>query len=93
MYLFGTASVVATVFTYAGLISILSCTGSVFQTVAAFQKDDKHLRLLMLVGTSFWLMHNYLVGSPTAVLMEVLFISSNLIGYYRHHYKNQKEAK
>ncbi len=39
----------------------------------------------MIVGTLLWLIHNYLAGSPTAVLMELLFISSNLIGYYRYY--------
>ncbi|MFC1235944.1 YgjV family protein [Vibrio sp. F74] len=86
-YLFCSASVLATFITYAGLVSVLSCLGSIFQTVAAFNKDDRRLRELMVVGTTFWLFHNYLVGSPTAVIMEVLFISSNLIGYYRHYYR------
>jgi hypothetical protein len=60
--------------------------------VAAFQEDDRRLRQLMIVGTSFWLLHNYLIGSPTAVLMEVLFISSNLAGYYRYYVKKPELA-
>jgi len=88
-YLFWSASLIATVLTYSGLISILSFLASSIQTVAAFNKDDKRLRELMVVGTSFWLLHNYLIGSPTAVIMEVLFISSNLIGYYRYYYKKE----
>ena len=60
--------------------------------MAAFQEDDRRLRQLMIVGTSFWLLHNYLIGSPTAVLMEVLFISSNLVGYYRYYFKKPKLA-
>ncbi|ACH66124.1 YgjV family protein [Aliivibrio fischeri] len=87
-YLFCSLSIVTSVVTYAGIASVLSCIGSVFQTVAAFNKDDKRLRELMVIGTSFWLVHNYVIGSPTAVLMEALFISSNLIGYYRYYYKN-----
>ncbi|WP_026970473.1 YgjV family protein [Aliagarivorans marinus] len=87
MYLFCLSSVVATALTFTGVTSIISCLGSTFQTIAAFQQNDRKLRQLMIVGTSFWLLHNYLIGSPTAVLMEVLFISSNLIGYYRYYYK------
>jgi hypothetical protein len=86
-YFFCSASIVATILTYSGLVSVLSCLGSIFQTVAAFNKDDKCLRELMIIGTSFWLIHNYLVGSPTAVIMEIMFIASNLIGYYRYHLK------
>ncbi|KLV08323.1 YgjV family protein [Photobacterium ganghwense] len=91
-YLFCLASVLATGFTFSGITSVVSCLGSVFQTVAAFSQDDKRLRELMIVGTSFWLLHNYLVGSPTAVVMEVLFISSNLLGYYRYYLRKPAVA-
>nr|WP_269093327.1 MULTISPECIES: YgjV family protein [unclassified Photobacterium] len=87
-YLFCTASVISTVVTYSGLASIISCFASIFQSIAAFNKDDRRLREFMIVGTALWLIHNYVVGSPTAVLMEVLFIFSNLIGYYRYYYKS-----
>lgn len=79
MWFFSSCSVIATAFTFVGLTSLISCIGTLFQTRASFCDSDKTLRQLMLVGTSFWLIHNYLVGSPGAVLMEVLFISSNLI--------------
>lgn len=84
-YLFCTASVISAIVTYAGLVSIISCFASIFQTVAAFNKDDRRLREFMIVGTALWLTHNYLIGSPTAVIMEILFISSNVIGYYRYY--------
>ncbi|NOI67436.1 YgjV family protein [Vibrio sp. 99-8-1] len=85
-YAFCTASVISAVVTYSGLVSVISCFASVFQTVAAFNKDDRRLRELMIIGTALWLIHNYMVGSPTAVVMEVLFITSNLVGYYRYYY-------
>ncbi|CAK2649337.1 YgjV family protein [Vibrio crassostreae] len=86
-YLFCTASVLSTALTYSGLVSVIGCFASIFQTVAAFNKDDRRLREFMIVGTALWLTHNYLIGSPTAVVMEILFISSNLIGYYRYYFK------
>lgn len=84
---FSSTSIIATFVTYSGITSLISCLGSVFQTMAAFDKNDKRLRELMIIGTSFWLIHNYLIGSPTAVLMEILFICSNVIGYYRYYLK------
>ena len=39
----------------------------------------------MLIGTSLWIVHNFLAGSPGAVLMEAIFISSNLVGYFRFY--------
>ncbi len=78
-------AVIITAATYSGLLSLLTCCGSLFGTVACFSKQDKRLRQLMLVGTSLWLLNNILIGSPMAVLMESLFICSNLLGYYRFY--------
>ena len=30
-----------------------------------------------------WMIHNYIAGSPVAVLMETTFLVSNVIGYWR----------
>lgn len=74
-----------TVFSFEGRLSVLCCAATFFTTIAAFRKEDKHLRQLMLIGTMIWLTHNYLAGSPGAVLMETLFIVSNLVGYFRYY--------
>jgi hypothetical protein len=82
----GTALVVAAV-TFHGSLSVLSCLGSIFGTIGSFSKEDKRLRQVFLVATSFWLIHNILAETPTAVLMEALFLGSNLLGYYRFYYR------
>ncbi len=89
MGLFVSASFVSSVLTFQGLLSIISCMGSIFQTLGAFCNDDKQLRQLMIIGTLFWLIHNIMAASPGAVVMEVLFLTSNLIGYYRFYIKNK----
>ena len=85
--LLGTA---VTFFTYSGLLSILSYIAASLSTIASFRKDDKHLRQIMMFATSFWLLNNYLASSPAAVLMEILFLSGNFFGYYRHYLKPKK---
>ncbi len=89
--LFSISSLVVTYFTYAGFISLISCTASLFQNAAAFSKEDKQLRQFMILATSCWIVHNIIIGSPTAVLLELLFITSNLVGYYRYYVKTPKE--
>jgi hypothetical protein len=86
------ATIMASIFTYEGLLSILGCAGGIFGTVASFCKEDKLLRQLMLVGTSLWIVHNFLAGSPGAVLMEAIFISSNLVGYFRFYIRPKSQA-
>jgi hypothetical protein len=90
MAIFVLASILSAFFTFQGSLSVLSCLGSIFQTIGAFSNDDKKLRQLMIIGTLFWLCHNYFASSPVAVLMEILFLSSNFIGYYRFYLKGQK---
>lgn len=84
-WLFVTAGVAVTWLTWAGLPSLLSGVGSTIQTLAAFRRCDRQLRLTMLVGISFWLAHNIVIGSPMAIALESLFILSNLVGYLRHY--------
>ncbi len=92
MGLFIVATILISIFSYEGLLSILGCTGGIFGTVASFCKEDKQLRQLMLVGTSLWIVHNFLAGSPGAVLMEAIFISSNLVGYFRFYIRPKGQA-
>ena len=89
MAFFVAGSIIGTFFTFQGLLSILACLGSTFQTLGAFSNSDKRLRQLMMVGTFFWLCHNHFAASPVAVLMEVLFLISNFIGYYRFYLKGK----
>ena len=85
MTVFIVATIVISIITYEGLLSILGCSGGILGTIASFCKDDKLLRQLMLLGTCLWIVHNFLAGSPAAVLMEAIFISSNLVGYFRFY--------
>ncbi len=75
------------VLSFGGLLSVLSCVATGLTTIAAFSKDDTRLRQLMLIGTMIWIAHNNLDGSPGAVLMEVIFTVSNLVGYFRYYIK------
>lgn len=85
MLVFIAATLVLAALTYNGLLSLLAGSGGCFGTAASFCKEDKRLRQLMLVGTSLWIIHNYLAGSPGAVLMEAIFITSNVVGYFRYY--------
>ena len=85
MLVFVAATVAVTGLTFHGLLSIFSGLGSVFGTVASFCRSDRTLRLMMMGATSLWLVHNWLAGTPMAVLMEALFLGSNMLGFYRFY--------
>ena len=92
MYLFLGATWVISFLTYEGLLSILGCTAGTFGTVASFCRADRQLRQLMFICSSLWVVHNYLAGSPGAVILEVFFISSNIVGYYRFYIRPKKQV-
>lgn len=92
MYLFVAATWIISFVTYEGVLSILGCAGGTLGTVASFCKQDKQLRQLMLAGTCLWIIHNLLAGSPGAVILEIFFASSNIIGYYRFYIRPQKQV-
>lgn len=92
MGIFVLATIILAAVSYEGILSILACTGGIFGTVASFCKEDKQLRQLMLIATSLWLVHNVLAGSPGAVVMEALFIGSNLVGYFRYYIRPKKQV-
>lgn len=86
-WFFVLASLIIAIVTYAGVASLLSLVGNTVQTLAAFNNDDRKLRQLMIIGTFFWMIHNMVIGSVMAVLMEIIFLCSNLTAYYRFYGK------
>ena len=92
MWVFLSSTFLLSAFSFQGLLSVLSCTATIFTTVAAFSKDDKLLRQLMMIGTSIWIIHNYLAGSPGAVVLELIFIISNFVGYFRYYIRPKMQV-
>ncbi|SKA72505.1 inner membrane protein [Paucidesulfovibrio gracilis DSM 16080] len=89
MEVFLVLTLAATALTYEGMLSLMSCAGSLLHTTAVFCNTDKKLRLVMMAGTVVWIVHNVLAGSPGAVLLESLFLCSNLAGYYRYYIRRK----
>lgn len=78
-------SLLITIFTYIGLLSIIGFVATVFITIGSFSHNDKFLRLMMILGGSLWLLHNFILWTPIGILVEVIFVSSSFIGYYRYY--------
>ena len=89
LYLFVLLTIVIFMLSYENYISVISFLGTLLVTIAVFQKNDKILRLIMMSGTSCWILHNVLIFSPVAVVLEASFLVSNLIGYYRFYVKEK----
>jgi hypothetical protein len=84
-YLFFAMVLISAVITYSGALTVLATVATGLSTWAAFRHSDKEFRLFLMAASAVMMVHNILAFTPAAVLMEVFFISSNLIAYRRLH--------
>jgi hypothetical protein len=77
------AAAVAIGLSYNGLPSWLAFGAFCCGTIGSFQHSDRVLRQCFCLGNLCWIAHNILVGSPVAILIELAFLTSNLVGYWR----------
>ena len=89
-FLIATAAVAA--LTFSGILSILSACATSLFTIGAFQRDDKTLRLLSIAAVSLWIVHNVLAKSVMGTVLELFFLSSCLLGYYRFYIRPKYAA-
>ncbi|GAA6185990.1 MULTISPECIES: YgjV family protein [Alteromonadaceae] len=78
-------SLFITVYTYIGFLSILGFAATVFVTTGSFSHNDKFLRIMMILGGSLWLIHNIILWSPVGILVEIVFVGSSAVGFYRYY--------
>jgi len=72
------------------LVTTLALVGSVVVTYAVFQRSDYRMRVTMIFGVALWVVHNVLIWSPLAALIEFLFLSSNLVGFWRFYLRPKR---
>ena len=84
MFLFMAISFGAYIYTYDNPVSLLALIAAIIGTWGSFQKSQSTVRLTMMSTEVLWVIHNIIIWSPVAVGMELLFFSSNMIGFLRH---------
>lgn len=84
LYLFLGLAVTGFAWTYASPVSFLALAATIIGTYSSFHGSEKAVRFGMMATEVLWAIHNLIVWSPVAVLMEVLFFTSNLVGMLRH---------
>lgn len=89
---FAAVAVGFAVFSYEGLLSVISCAASLFATLGSFSRKDKTLRLMLIAASILWIIHNSLAKTPMAVVADLIFLTSALTGYYRYYIKPAKQT-
>ena len=75
---------------YTSSIDIILFVGLYIMLVAKFMKNDKYLRISVMWATCCLILFNILVFTPGGVILEILFLWSNILGYYKHYIKKDK---
>jgi hypothetical protein len=70
--------VVSSITTWQGLISLLSTSGNVVIAFGRVQTRADVMRMIVLAGTPFWLLHDLLIESPV-VLADTLSLLVGLV--------------
>ncbi len=74
------------------IYDILPFLSASINTIWAFQKNDKYLRIIMLFWAPLLVIYYFLIGSPIWMALEGMFFVSNIIWYWRYyiHWKENK---
>ena len=86
MYFFFFVSVCAFFLTFKNSLSYLALVATLLGTYASFLSSDRTMRILIMIGTTIWLVHNILAITPVAAIMEAFLLTSNIVGYRRFHF-------
>lgn len=84
LYGFIGLSILLTVVTWQGFISILPFLATAFGTYAAWQMSAQKIRWLTLPTPMFWFAHNIIAGSIAALISDVSVFISIVVGLWRY---------
>ena len=89
-FLFVTCGTLA--LTFKSPLSLLALAGSLIGTYGSFEPAGRRVRLYFMGGNSCWLTHNIFAWTPVGIIMEASFLTSSIIGYWRHYGSPCKRA-
>ena len=83
--------IIATVFSYQGLYSLLSVIATMIFTYSVWQKNTKTYKMLGIPVGILWILYNFIYKSISGVILETALLFVSTSGYLREVYK-RKEA-
>jgi membrane-associated HD superfamily phosphohydrolase len=83
LYTFLAIIITSSYFTWQNIYSILPAIALFIGTIAYWQKDAKKVRAISLFSRPFWLIYNILVLSIPGIIVEILILTSTIIGIIR----------
>ncbi len=84
--------VLAGIFTYENLISLIPIVAVIIWTIVSWQENPKWMRIGEAGISAMWIVYDIIIGAYTGMITECIIIISCVIGIIRHDIK-RKENK
>lgn len=85
--------IILTIFTYNGLLSLLSVVATLITTYSLWQKNVKAYKLLGLIAGILWLAYNIFIMSIMGIILESILVICSIIGYIKDVKKEKVTTK
>lgn len=82
-------TIVATIVTWSGWISLLPMSALLVTTIGLWYRDEQKIRLWSLGSPPCWITHNIIVGSVPGIINEAVAFISILVSYLRYRRKHK----
>ncbi len=89
MYVFIALILVGFFYSNESPLGFLGLFGTLSATYGSFQKTEQRVRVFHMLSNVSWMVHNILVWTPVAAVMEGMFLISNVLGYWRFHHRDK----
>ena len=89
MYVFFGLILVGFSCSYESPLGFLGLFATLPATYGSFQKTEQRVRVFHMLSNASWMVHNILVMTPVAAVMEATFLTSNVLGYWRFHCRDK----
>lgn len=78
-------SIIFAIFTYNGILSMVSVIATMLYTYSVWQKNTKVYKLLGMPIGIMWIIYNIYIFSIFGIILEVVLAISSIIGYIREN--------
>lgn len=80
-----TISIISAIFTYDGILSMMSVIATMLYTYSVWQKNTKIYKALGIPIGIMWIIYNIYIFSIFGIILEVVLVISSIIGYIREN--------
>lgn len=89
LYFFAIIYAIPLIFNYKEIYDLVVWAALYVMLVWKFQENDKAVRVYIMIWATLAITYNVLIFTPVGVLLECIFLGSNLLGYWKHYIKKK----